>query len=109
MFDFLRPAKKKAIDELAQAMASDFMERFPVDGAKDWKNRKATRKLTSAVDALCSRALTFHRDAHLDVYGKARLNNNLLWALREAGYDADFIDEITKQVIISLNAKPVAS
>ena len=65
--------------------------------------------VADAVDAVCANAQAFHSKERLDVYGKARLNNNLLWALRESGYEADFIDEITKQVIISLSAKPKTS
>jgi hypothetical protein len=104
VFDILRPAKKKAIDDLAHILAQDFIDKYPIALHQGAGNKKTVKKLTSAVDALCIRARDFHQQNGLDIYGKARLNNTLLWELRETGYDRGFIDEVMKKVIISLNA-----
>jgi hypothetical protein len=105
VFDIFRPAKKRAIDELARALAEQFSGQYPLDMHQGSGNKKSDRKLTAAVDAVCARARSFHAQTSLDVYGKARLNNKFLWRLRDTGYDPEFIDEITKKVIISLSAK----
>ena len=103
MFDIFRGAKKRAIDEFGHKLAEDFMQGFPLDEHKGVGNAKSTRKLTRVVDVICGDARRFHFENKLDIYGKARLNNTLLWHLREAGYEDDFVNDITKRVIISLS------
>ena len=104
MFDIFKPAKKRSIDELALSLADEFMQSYPLNDDNPQKQSKGNRKLSKAIDSLCIRARDFHGDKHLDIYGKARLNNTLMWQLRESGYENNFVDEITKRIIISLSA-----
>ena len=105
MFDIFRGAKKRAIDEFGHKLAEDFMQGFPLEEHQSGGNAKSTRKLTRVVDIICGDARRFHFENNLDVYGKARLNNTLMWHLREAGYESGFVDAVTKRVIISMSQR----
>ena len=105
MLDFFRPAKKRAIDALATELAEDVMKAYPAEAQQSGGNKKAERQLSAVIDNICAKARDFHAAQRLDLYSKARLNNTLLWHLRENGYESTLTDEITKKVIIALSAK----
>ena len=102
MFDIFRSEKKRAIDELAKTLADDIRAAYPLSEQSEAGKKKAARKVNSTIDRGCAKARTFHHERKLDLYGKARLNNTLLWQLRDSGYESEFIDEVTKKVIISM-------
>ena len=102
MFDIFRSEKKRAIDALAIELADDIRTAYPLDQQAGTGAIKGVRKVNSAIDKVCAKARSFHAERKLDLYGKARLNNTLLWQLKDSGYESDFTDEVTKKVIISM-------
>jgi len=59
------------------------------------KRAKLLGKLTSGVTQ-------FGQTHNLNFYKKAKLGNAFKWALLEKGYDAKFVDKLTKEVILAL-------
>jgi hypothetical protein len=47
-------------------------------------------------------AKQFGQTHKLNIYKKAKLGNAFKWILLEKGYDAQFVDELTKEVILAL-------
>jgi hypothetical protein len=39
----------------------------------------------------------------LGVYGKAKLGTTFKWELKELGYDDDFVDEFTRNLLLHLS------
>lgn len=59
------------------------------------KRAKLLGKLTSLVNQ-------FGQTHRLNVYKKAKLGNAFKWALLDKGFDAKFVDILTKEVILAL-------
>jgi len=39
------------------------------------------------------------------IYGKARIGNKFMWALKEKGYNQNLVDNITKDLLSALSRK----
>lgn len=86
----------KAVDAFADAAVADLVKRVPPAklGAKN-----AAQRLKSTGDMIFTRAESFGRSQPLNVYQRARLGNRVKWALREAGYPAEFVDALTYELV----------
>lgn len=101
---FLNWFDTKEVDEFADAIAADLLARFPPSEIEDQK-RKGPARLKKAHDAIFSRAESFVRAKPLNMYKKARLGNRFKWALREAGYPAEFVDSLTYELTAFITVK----
>lgn len=83
----------KEVDALADRLARDIVKRVPpskieVQGKKAAANQSKTR------EAILRQVRDFTSKHRLNVYKKARLANRFKWALREAGYPRELVDEM---------------
>lgn len=62
-------------------------------GGKPTRTKKEIQKDTKKLDGLVRRVQAFSQQNRLNFYKKAKLLNVLKWDLREAGQDAEFINE----------------
>jgi len=83
----------KEVDALADRLAQDLARRIPPtsDGVA---GKKADATLARTREAVLRQARDFTGKQHLNVFKKARLANRFKWALREAGYPKEFVDNI---------------
>ncbi len=95
--------RNKALDEFSKSLAQDLASRYEVGSEATVLNKKAKRKLGAALDDIYIKAMEFHREHNLGIYGKARLGNTFKWELKEMGYQDEFINEATKGLLVSLN------
>ena len=101
---FLNWLDTKEVDEFADAIAADLLARFPPSEIEDQK-RKGPARLKKAHDAIFARTESFVRAKPLNMYKKARLGNRFKWALREAGYPAEFADSLTYELTAFVTVK----
>lgn len=88
----------KAVDAFADAAVADLVKRVPP--AKMAAPTKHTAQhLKSTGDMIFTRAASFGRTQPLNVYKRAHLGNRVKWALREAGYPAEFVDALTYELV----------
>lgn len=84
-----REAKK-----FGEGLAAFFIERSPIEASK--KDAKTfARKRAEVLDKMAQQVLQFRATHKLNIYKKAQLGNAFKWALRDAGYDSDYVDELT--------------
>jgi hypothetical protein len=89
------------VDEFARALATDLIGRLPP--ATDGSSRKSNpERLRNTREAIVSRAAAFARNHKVNWYKKAHLGNTFKWELRSAGYDAEFIDAMTYDVLVAV-------
>jgi hypothetical protein len=88
----------RAVDEFAEKAVADLVKRVP-PGAMAAPAGNTAKRLKSANDLIFSRAQAFARTESLNLYKKARLGNRVKWALREAGYPAEFADALTHELV----------
>lgn len=97
----------KEVDDFARALAQDLIGRLPPPTAGS--NKKFTpERLNNTRVALQARAVAFARAQKLNWYKKAHLANIFKWELREAGYDAKFVDAWTYDLMVFVSLKQKA-
>jgi hypothetical protein len=87
-----------AVNEFADKAVADLVKRVPPGSLAAPANNTAKR-LKSTNDMIFARAEAFARAQSLNIYKKARLGNRVKWALREAGYPAEFADALTHELV----------
>jgi hypothetical protein len=86
------------LDAFADALVADLVKRFPpsTDSAE---GRKQFDKLRRTFGATFQRIDAYAADHPLNLYKKARFANRIRWALRDAGYPAEFVRTMTQEVV----------
>lgn len=90
-------ASSKEIDEFADSIVAELIERHPPRGDEAGE-RKELARLRKAFGRVFSRIDAFARTHPLNLYNKARLANRVQWGLKDAGYPRDFVETATHEV-----------
>jgi hypothetical protein len=84
---------KKFGKELAQF----FIEKIPRESSG--KKEKSLAKKKEVLDKMFARIEQFKQQHKLNIYKKAQLGNAFRWELSDAGYDDEFVDDLTKMLM----------
>jgi hypothetical protein len=93
--------KSKEVEDFAIVLAADFSTRCPLEQAASPRAMSVAR----AIDDVCNRAAQFQRDKRLGLYGKAKFGTEFKLKMKELGYPADFVDELTTKLLINMSGK----
>jgi hypothetical protein len=89
-------------DVFAKAIADDLMGRVPVSAVGATKSLTPER-MHNAHQAIIARAGAFARDHKLNWYRKAHLGNTFRWTLVEQGYDKEFVETWTHNLLVAVS------
>jgi hypothetical protein len=78
-------------------LAHFFIERIPLEPTG--KKEKSLAKKKEVLDKMFARIAQFKEKHKLNIYKKAQLGNTFKWELSEAGYDEEFVDDLTKMLM----------
>jgi len=92
----------KELDEFADSLVAELLERVPPSGGK-FSGAKALERVTRTFGATFARIDAFARSQRLNVYKKAHFANRIRWALKEAGYPEDFVGTMTQELLMHLS------
>jgi hypothetical protein len=95
----------KELDEFADSLVAELLERVPPSGGK-LSGTKAFQRVTRSFGATFARIDAFARSQRLNVYKKAHFANRIRWALKEAGYPEDFCATMTQELLMHLSPPP---
>lgn len=84
--------------EFGTSLAHFYIERIPLDTAGG-KNKSITKK-QEVMDKIFQQMVRFKLEHKLNIYKKAQLGNAFKWALKDAGYDPVFVDQLTKELML---------
>ena len=82
-------------------LAKLLIERTPAAGAAVGKGR-LTKKHEAMLHQLEKQVTRFKAEHKLNTYRKAKLGNRFKWVLREQGYDAEYVDQLTTWLMFKL-------
>lgn len=88
-------------DEFAMTIAEELASRVPLDEGKR-RSRQTPERLQHTHEALVGRASAFARGHKLNWYKKAHLGNTFRWALTAKGYDKEFVDVWTHNILVAV-------
>jgi hypothetical protein len=97
----------REIDEFARSIAAELVKRV-APASLETRDEKAAKRLKNTHQAVFSRAEQFARTHRLNVYKKARLGNQFRWALKEAGYPAEFVQSWTYELVTLITLRAPA-
>jgi hypothetical protein len=83
------------------SLAKRVISQFPAD-APEAKGKKAAKKHDALFQRLTLEVTQFKQSNKLNIYKKAKLGNVFKWTLVDAGYDADFVDQLTHWLMLQL-------
>ncbi len=89
------------VDQFARALAQDLIGRMPVSQL-DAGKKMTPERLRNTREAILSRTTAFARNHKINWYKKAHLGNTFKWELRGAGYQQQFIDAMTYDVLMAI-------
>ena len=96
----------KQVDEFAKSLAHELAKQCPPDPANaEGRPNVTPKRLVSALEQICGKALGFREQHDLGIYRKARLGNTFRWELAELGYGKDFVDDITQRVVVHISRR----
>jgi hypothetical protein len=92
------------VDLFADAIADDLSRRIPALSEGSLKKLTPDR-IQNARQAITARASAFARQHKLNWYKKARLGNTFKWTLLDKGYDKEFVETWTRDVLVAVSSK----
>ncbi len=96
----------KQVDDFAQSLARDLAKQCPPDTAQGAGRPNVTpKRLASALEQICAKALGYREQHKLGIYKKARLGNTFRWELAELGYADDFVENVTQRLVVHISRK----
>jgi len=90
----------KAAKALGCDLAHSFIARVPVD--TKLSDRKFEARAKAAVAALQLSVAEFKKAHRLNAYQKAQAGNSFKWVLKDAGYEATYVDKLTDLLMLQL-------
>jgi mRNA-degrading endonuclease RelE of RelBE toxin-antitoxin system len=96
------------VDKFATWVSQELVKRYPPEGV-DTDPKKAAKRLQKVHESLFLRVEAFAKENKLNVYKRARLGNQIKWAMRDAGYPLPFSEAFTHEVVTVIsviNARP---
>jgi hypothetical protein len=81
--------------EFGKSLAQFFIERVPLDPTK----KNSPKKQQETLNKMLTQLSVFKLKAKLNFYKKAKLWNAFKWALYEAGYDREAVDQMVSELI----------
>jgi len=94
----LRWFSRKHIDEFADSIVAELLQRFPQSGL-DLSTRKSAEKAMTTLDRIFSRISAFAAQQRPNLYQKACFGNRIKWGLREAKYPEPFVEVATRKFV----------
>jgi hypothetical protein len=92
--------RSRELDDFATGLAREFIGLIPPG-----ENLPAVQKVAKAIDQVCNRAQSFHRERKLGIYGRARIGTTFKLELKNAGYPQGFVDDLTRQLLFIMSGK----
>lgn len=85
--------------QFGNTLAEFLIERIPAEdsGKKD----KSAPKKQEVINKMLLQIQIFKVSHKLNIYKKAKLANSFKWKLLDAKYEPDFVDELTKMLLVN--------
>jgi hypothetical protein len=82
------------------ALANEFIRQ--VEPARNLPQSKFAKKADAALAQIARDTAEFRKTHPLNVYKRAQLTNQFKWAMKDAGYDDEYVDKLTDWLVLKL-------
>ncbi|WP_295955818.1 hypothetical protein [Rhodoferax sp.] len=87
----------KEAQQFGAEQAQFFIAKMPLDTQR--KDKKVAQKTQGALDTIALRVQQFQRSHPLNIYTRAKLATTFKWTLKDAGYDAAYVEQLTEWLV----------
>jgi hypothetical protein len=91
----------KHVDEFADSIIAELLERFPPTGI-ELSTERSAQKAMKNLDRILARIGAFAAERRPNLYQKARFGNRIQWTLKEAGYAPHVVDLVTHELVAKM-------
>lgn len=98
-------SSQPSLKEFAVQLSRNITERYPVAIANDPTRKVSPVRLTAILEETVREARKFTLERKLGWLGKSRFGNAFRWALKDAGYDSDFVEVATEAFVVYITSK----
>ena len=91
----------KHVDEFADSIIAELLERFPPSGI-ELSTEKSAQKAMKNLDRILARIGAFAAERRPNLYQKARFGNRIKWTLKEAGYAPHVVELMTHELVTKM-------
>jgi len=84
--------------QFGTTLAEFFIERVPNE--ESGKKNKSMAKKQEVLDKMFQQIQIYKINHKLNLYKRAKFGNSFKWKLLDSKYDAEFVDELTKALLI---------
>lgn len=88
----------KEAKEFGISLARFHIERIPLD--ETGKKGGTAAKQQESLNKMFQQMVRFRLEHKLNIYQKAQLGNAFKWTMKEAGYESEYVDQVTKQLML---------
>lgn len=85
--------------QFGASLAHFFMEKNSVNEFKT-KTKFVAKKKKDVLNEMAKQVSRFTQEHKLNIYKKAQLGNSFKWTLKEAGYDTQYVDQLTNWLML---------
>lgn len=86
-------------EEIGAKLAEFFASRIPPEFES---NPKTLAKRADVIQKTIAHGCLLSKSIKLNIYKKAKLCNQFKWALLDMGYDKTFVDDFTREIILTI-------
>ena len=86
-----------AAKEFGSEMARSYIQRVPL--SSELTERKFAVKSKQVFEQMHKRATSFKQQHRLNTYKIAQMGNTFKWELKDAGYEPQYVDELTQWLV----------
>lgn len=90
----------KEAQKFGMELAVFLTERIPHEATRG--KEKTSAKKQEVLGKMFQQIERFKLQHKLNIYKKAKFGNSFQWALKDAGYDQEFVNALTKELLLKL-------
>lgn len=83
------------------SLAELLIQRLVLEGPSQ-NNRLSGKKHDAMLHTMLQRITSFKRDHKMNTYKKAQVGNAFKWALKDKGYDPEYVDHLTNWLMLKI-------
>ena len=87
--------------QFGHSLAESLIGRLPLDGP-DLNDRLKGKKHDVMLHKMLQQISSFTLERKMNTYKKAQLGNAFKWALKEKGYDPEYVDQLTNWLMLKI-------
>lgn len=92
--------RSRELDDFAIGLARELAKLIPPNTESPGPQRVAR-----ALDEVFNRARAYQREKRLGIYGRAKIGTTFKYELHSAGYPRDFVEDLTRQLLLIMSGK----